>query len=84
MAWIEHGLQISLKRYTLSMEDKMAAGSLWMRYELWARRPLMDNRSRSFMDRKVRLSSNTVTDWVSQFSSENHLQRAFRTNSPFV
>ena len=24
-AWMEHGLQISLKRYELSMEDKMAA-----------------------------------------------------------
>ena len=28
MAWMEHGLQISLKRYALSMEDKMAAGAL--------------------------------------------------------
>ena len=27
MAWMEHGLQISLKRYVLSMEDKMAAGA---------------------------------------------------------
>ena len=27
MAWMEHGLQISLKRYALSMEDKMAAWS---------------------------------------------------------
>ena len=26
MAWMEHGLQIPLKRYALSMEDKMAAG----------------------------------------------------------
>ena len=25
MAWMEHGVQISLKRYALSMEDKMAA-----------------------------------------------------------
>ena len=25
MAWTEYGLQISLKRYVLSMEDKMAA-----------------------------------------------------------
>ena len=25
MAWMEHGLQISLKRFALSMEDKMAA-----------------------------------------------------------
>ena len=25
---MEHGLQISLKRYALSMEDKMAAGAL--------------------------------------------------------
>ena len=24
MAWMEHGLQIPLKRYALSMEDKMA------------------------------------------------------------
>ena len=36
MAWIEHGLQISLKRHALSMEDKMAAG-IWARYELWVR-----------------------------------------------
>ena len=28
MAWLEHGLQISLKRYALSIEDKMAAGAL--------------------------------------------------------
>ena len=27
MAWMEHGLQISLKSYALSMEDKMAAGA---------------------------------------------------------
>ena len=28
MAWtVEHGLQISLKRYALSMEDKMIAGA---------------------------------------------------------
>ena len=27
MAWMEHRLQISLKRYALSMEDKMAAGA---------------------------------------------------------
>ena len=27
MAWMEHGLQISLERYALSMEDKMAAGA---------------------------------------------------------
>ena len=27
MAWMEHGLQISLKRYALSVEDKMAAGA---------------------------------------------------------
>ena len=27
MAWMEHGLQISLKTYALSMEDKMAAGA---------------------------------------------------------
>ena len=26
-AWMEHGLQIPLKRYALSMEDKMAAGT---------------------------------------------------------
>ena len=26
MAWMKHGLQISLKRYALSMEDKLAAG----------------------------------------------------------
>ena len=26
MAWMERGLQVSLKRYALSMEDKMAAG----------------------------------------------------------
>ena len=26
MAWMEHGLQISLKRYALMMEDKMEAG----------------------------------------------------------
>ena len=25
---MEHGLQISLERYALSMEDKMAAGAL--------------------------------------------------------
>ena len=25
MAWMEHGLQTSLRRYALSMEDKMAA-----------------------------------------------------------
>ena len=28
MAWMERGLQVSLKRYALSMEDKMAAGVL--------------------------------------------------------
>ena len=28
MAWMEHGLLLSLKRYALSMEDKMAAGTL--------------------------------------------------------
>ena len=27
MVWMENGLQISLKRYALSMEDKMAAGA---------------------------------------------------------
>ena len=27
IAWMEHGLQISLKTYALSMEDKMAAGA---------------------------------------------------------
>ena len=27
MAWMEHGLQISLKRDALSVEDKMAAGA---------------------------------------------------------
>ena len=27
MAWTKHGLQISLKRYALSMEDKLAAGT---------------------------------------------------------
>ena len=27
MAWMEHRSQISLKRYTLSMEDKMTAGA---------------------------------------------------------
>ena len=27
MAWMEHGLQISLKRYALSIQDKMAAGA---------------------------------------------------------
>ena len=27
MAWMEHGLQISLKRYELLMEDKMVAGA---------------------------------------------------------
>ena len=27
MAWMEHGLQILLKRYTFSIEDKMAAGA---------------------------------------------------------
>ena len=27
MAWMEHGLQILLKRYALSMEDKMAPGA---------------------------------------------------------
>ena len=27
IAWMEHILQISLKRYALSMEDKMAAGA---------------------------------------------------------
>ena len=26
MAWIKHGLQMSLKRYALSMEDKLEAG----------------------------------------------------------
>ena len=30
MAWMERGLQISLKRYTLSMEDKMAAGIVFV------------------------------------------------------
>ena len=25
MAWMDHGLKISLERYALSMEDKMAA-----------------------------------------------------------
>ena len=75
MAWIEHGLQISLKRYALSMEDKMAAGSLWMRYELWARRPLMDNRSRSFMDRKVRLSSKQIRLPTVLFGDRQHSDR---------
>ena len=28
MAWMEHKLQISLERYALLMEDKMAAGAL--------------------------------------------------------
>ena len=28
MAWMEHGLQISLKSFALSMEDKMAAGAI--------------------------------------------------------
>ena len=28
MAWMEHGLQISLRRYAFSVEDKMAAGLL--------------------------------------------------------
>ena len=27
-------IQLSLKRYALSMEDKMAAQSIWVRYEL--------------------------------------------------
>ena len=27
MAWMEHGLQISLKRFVLSTEDKMVAGA---------------------------------------------------------
>ena len=27
MAWMEHRLQISLKQYALSMEDKMVAGA---------------------------------------------------------
>ena len=27
MTWVEHGLQISLKRYALLMEFKMAAGA---------------------------------------------------------
>ena len=27
MAWMEQGLQISLKRYALSMEDKMVTGA---------------------------------------------------------
>ena len=28
MGWMEHGLQISLKRFALSIEDKMAAGAI--------------------------------------------------------
>ena len=28
MAWMEHGLQMPLKRYSLSMGDKMAVGLL--------------------------------------------------------
>ena len=28
MAWVEHGLQIALKRSALSMEDEMAPGTL--------------------------------------------------------
>ena len=28
MVWMQHASQISLKRYALSMEDKMAAGAL--------------------------------------------------------
>ena len=27
MVWMEHGLQISLKGFTLSVEDKMAPGA---------------------------------------------------------
>ena len=27
VTWMEHGLQISPKRYALSMEDKMATGA---------------------------------------------------------
>ena len=37
---MEHGLQISLKIYALSMEDKMAVGA-FERYELWVRRPVL-------------------------------------------
>ena len=40
MALMEHGLQILLKRYELSIEDKMAAGAL-VRYELWVERSLV-------------------------------------------
>ena len=54
MAWMEHGLQIYLKRYPLSMEDKMAAGDFWTRYELWV---LMDDCWRFFVHSKVRFSS---------------------------
>ena len=28
MAWMEHGLQISLKRHALSMENELAAGAV--------------------------------------------------------
>ena len=40
MAWMEHGLQISLKRYALSMDDKIVARSIWARCELWVIRLL--------------------------------------------
>ena len=33
VSWMEHGLQISLKRYARSIEDKMAAGVFSARYE---------------------------------------------------
>ena len=39
VAWMEHGLLISLKRFALSIENKMAAGAFWVRYELWVARP---------------------------------------------
>ena len=29
MAWMEHGLQMAIKRYAFSVEDKMAAETMW-------------------------------------------------------
>ena len=35
MAWMEHGLQTSLKRHALSMEDKILAGAFGCATNYW-------------------------------------------------
>ena len=40
ISWMEPGLQMLLKRYRFSMEDKNGGWSFWSRYELWVRRSL--------------------------------------------